>query len=279
MTSETSERVLLLGLADSGKTTLLIQFFGRLKSGRARLVARGAPDNLTRIEAGLARLNQGLPVEHTPVGDEFTQALPAQTAAGSAIEIELPDYSGEDLKKMVKERRMTQRWRDLAASCSHWVLLIRLAQQVRRPDVLTNPIGAVAMKASNEKDGDRDQLPVDMWGVELLQMLCYARAEISAVKTPPRLTLALSCWDELEDVDGLTPVAVARERLALLDSYCRAVWPAGAYAVIGLSSQGQTLDTKHPSDEFIDKGPEEMGWLVLADGSCVKDLTLIAGVE
>jgi hypothetical protein len=269
----------LLGLADSGKTTLLIQFFGRLKSGQGKLLSRGAPENLARIEAGLMRLNQGLPVEHTPVGAEFTQALPAQSEARLPIEIELPDYSGEDLRRMVQERQLTTRWRELARECDHWILLIRLTQQARRPDVLNNPVGALAMKAWNDKDADPDQLPLDMWAVELLQMLRYARAEIGAVSTRTRLTLVLSCWDELEDTEGQTPSDLARKHLALLDSYCRVHWSEDEYDVIGLSSQGQALDTTRPSEQFIDKGPEQMGWLVLPDGSKEPDLTLIASLD
>lgn len=277
--SQGARRVLLLGSAASGKTTLLIQFFGRLKSGRGRLLARGAPDNLARIEAGLMRLNQGLPVEHTPVGDEFMLSLPVQDQSGSAIEIELPDYSGEDLKKVVKERRLPPRWRELARSCDHWILLIRLTQQAQRPDVLNNPVGALAFKAWNDKDSDPDQLPLDMWSVELLQMLRYARTEAGAITTRPRLTLVLSCWDELENAPAQTPPEVVRERLALLGSYCRAHWPDAEYTVIGLSSQGGALDPKRPSDQFIDKGPEQMGWLVLPDGSQDRDLTRIASLD
>jgi hypothetical protein len=118
-----------------------------------------------------------------------------------------------------------------------------------------------------------------MWGVELLQILWYVRAEIGANARRLRLTLVLSCWDELENAERSRPDDVARDRLALLDSYCRTRWPPGEYRVIGLSAQGTPLDREHPSDKFIDKGPEQMGWLVLPDGSRDPDLTLLAGLD
>jgi GTPase SAR1 family protein len=279
MMSTPRNRLLLLGLANSGKTTLLIQFFGRLKSNEARLQARGTPDNLARIEAGLRRLNMGLPVEHTPAGDGFTQSLPATSAGGREIDIELPDYSGEELKKMVQTRRLDARWREYAQDSDHWVLLLRPSEEVLRPDVLHNPVGALAMKAWSEEDVSVDQLPLDMWGVELLQMLRYARAEVRPAPSPPRLTLALSCWDELEIAEGRSPTEFAQERLALLDSYCRAHWSAHGYTVLGVSALGQALDSQRPSDNFVDNGPEQMGWLVLPDGTRDRDLTLIADLD
>jgi hypothetical protein len=277
--SRTTSQVLLLGLADSGKTTYLIQFFGRLKSGSGELRTRGAPRDLSRIEAGLSRLNQGLTVEHTPVGHEFTQILPAQNRLGTPVEIALPDYSGEDLRSVVKTRRLPVRWRELARTAEHWLLLTRLSQQARRPDVLTSPVGVLATKAWTDKEADPDQLPLDMWGVELLQILWYARAEIGGNRVRPRMTLVLSCWDELDDVEGKLPRDVAHERLALLDSYCSTHWPSDKYRVIGLSSQGTPLDRQRPSEDFVDRGPEHMGWLILPDGSRDPDLTLLAAVD
>ncbi|MDQ3933614.1 MAG: hypothetical protein M3340_03175 [Actinomycetota bacterium] len=269
-------QVLVLGVAGAGKTTLLIQLFGRLQAGEGMLRLRESPRNLARLQTGLTRLNQGLPVQHTPTGDEFVQLLPAEDAAGVPIDLALPDYSGEDLKKVVTERRLPERWRELATSSEHWMLLMRLSQHPQRPDVLSKPLGTLAAEAQRTAKGeDPDQLPLDMWGVELLQMLQYARSEIGMPR--PRLSLVMSCWDELDRADA-TPEKLARERLALLHSYCRAHWPDNAYRVLGLSAQGQPLDENRPAGEYLNNGPERMGWLVLSDGDRDPDLTRLGAL-
>jgi hypothetical protein len=274
-----AEQMLVLGVANSGKTTFLIQLFGRLKKGSFALRARGVPRDLARLEAGLARLNQGLPVEHTPSGHEFTQSLPAITRDGRSVDIALPDYSGEDLSKVVRERRLPERWRELARETEHWALLLRLSQQARTPDVLSNPIGELATRAWTAAETDPDRLPLDIWAVELLQMLLYARAEIGGNRSKPLLSIVLSCWDELNIEQGRRPRDVASERLALLDSFCKSQWSAGKYCVFGLSAQGQELDREHASAEFMDSGPERMGWLTLSDGTRDSDLTLLTRVD
>lgn len=275
MSAAANTQVLMLGLAGSGKTTLLIQLFGRLRANSGALRLRESPRNLARLEAGLTRLNQGLPVQHTPTGDEFVQLLPAENPVGAPTDLAVPDYSGEDLRKVVTERRLPERWRELATGSERWVLLMRLSQHPQRPDVLSKPLGTLAVEAQRTTKGeDPDQLPLDMWGVELLQMLQYARGEIGR----PRLSLVLSCWDELEGAD-VTPEQLARERLALLDSYCRAQWPEDSYRVLGLSAQGQPLDEKRPAEEYLDNGPERMGWLVLPDGERDPDLTRLAALD
>jgi len=199
-------QVLMLGLAGSGKTTLLIQLFGRLQANPGALRLRESPRNLTRLQAGLARLNQGLPVQHTPTGDEFVQLLPAENPVGAPTDLAVPDYSGEDLRKVVTERRLPERWRELATGSERWVLLMRLSQHPQRPDVLSKPLGTLVVEAQRTAKGeDPDQLPLDMWGVELLQMLQYARSEIGRPR--PRLSLVISCWDELEGADATPPRA------------------------------------------------------------------------
>ena len=75
------------------------------------------------------------------------------------------------------------------------------------------------------------------------------------------------------------PEQLARERLALLDSYCRGQWPEDSYRVLGLSAQGQPLDEKRPAEEYLNNGPERMGWLVLPDGERDRDLTRLAALD
>jgi len=49
--------------------------------------------------------------------------------------------------------------------------------------------------------------------------------------------------------------------------------------VLGLSAQGQPLDEKRPAEEYLNNGPERMGWLVLPDGERDRDLTRLAALD
>lgn len=270
-----TRRVLVLGGAAAGKTTFLVQLHGRVSAGGGTLRARSAPASLTAIEEGYKRLQQGLAVAHTPHGTNTSLSLAAVDRDGRPIDVTVPDYAGEDLRRLVDERRVQDRWRSQAASGDQWLLLIRLARHPDLPDVLTRPIGELARASIDTEDSDPQALPVDMWAVELLQALLHAR-RLDMVQPPPlpRLTLVLSCWDELEAPPVTLPADIAGERLALLNSYCRATW-GGLFDVAGLSAQGQPLDENQPADDYLDAGPQQMGWIVTSAGTYDSDLTLL----
>ncbi len=50
-------------------------------------------------------------------------------------------------------------------------------------------------------------------------------------------------------------------------------WAPGSWRVCGLSSLGQTLDPNKSDDEFMSKGPETAGYIVLPSGEHDTDLT------
>lgn len=272
-----ARNVLLLGVRDSGKTTLLVQLQGRIDAARGHLRSRGAPRTLGPIEAGLKRLQQGLAVEHTPKRTEVELDLPAQTVGGQALDIALPDYAGEDLEALMRLRRLPEHWRELARNADRWLVVVRLSKHLDLPDIVSKPIGDLAQASAAEpvEDEPLDVLPIDMWAVELLQVLTYARQRKDGAEHKPSLGLVLSCWDELNISEDTVPSALAAEKLALLHAYCQANWTVSEYAVYGVSAQGRMLDKTTPDEEFLDKGPQAMGWLVQPDGSRTDDLTLL----
>lgn len=280
MSSIQGMQVLVLGGPSVGKSTFLMQLFGRVASGECSLTLRAAPDSLTTINDGWKRLQQGLPTAHTPHGTDSLQTLPAVGAGGRHLDVKVPEYAGEDLRRVWDAHRLSERWGKLARESDHWVVLIRLSQHPDIPDLISKPIGAIASVAATASDGEDSQaLPIDMLTVELLQILQHARAQAGITdERQLRLTLALSCWDELGLAAGSRPGLVASKRLALLDSYCHAVWGSN-YRVLGLSSQGRALTENEPADEFIDCGPQKMGWLVDEDGTQNSDLTMLLTAE
>lgn len=264
--------VLILGGAGTGKTTLLLQLYGRVSEGDSALKLRSAVESMAAISDGMKRLQSGLPVRHTPHGADAALTLPLRDVSGREFDVTVPDYAGEDLRRVGDALRLPERWRQFATSSDHWVVLIRLSQYPDIPDLVAKPVGELAsagLLPTNEVDPQT--LPIDMFTVELLQLLHHGRAQ----GEPPsalRVTVALSCWDELELPAGTEPRKVVGERLALLDSYCSMTFGDG-YRVVGLSSQGRELKDGEPDGQFIDEGPEAMGWLIDETGAKDADLT------
>lgn len=291
--------VLMLGGPNTGKSTFLVQLYGRMESGYGRLVARGMPDDLSPISSGLRRLSSGLPLEHTRASDEqIVQRLPAQTHAGEPVDFSIPEYAGETLDRMVLRHRIPNRWRKQADESDQWLLFTRLEQFAELPRLLNNPIGELATTKAVPKEsgqasdgvGANDQmapaeelpspeLPLDMRLVELLQMLLHERgAGPRGAVQQPVLTVVLSCWDELGLDEGRRPEHVAEVRIPLLHSYARCAWSEEALEFIGLSSQGRVLSAGEPDEDFVSQGPDHHGYVVRPDGTTDADLTGVVRV-
>lgn len=274
-----SDHVLVLGGPDSGKSTYLLQLYGRVFDGDGQMQLRGAVNSLVAIKDGLARLATGRPAAHTANGTETSLTLPlVDSHTGRHWDITVPDYAGEDLRRVGDALRLPDRWRDLAATSDHWVVMVRLSLHPDMPDLVSRPVGELASTSAQRPAGaDVQNLPIDMFLVELLQLLQHGRTQLE-VTNDLRVTVALSCWDELGYPDGTVPSQVIRNQLALLDSYCTTTF-GPRYRVIGLSAQGRALTESNPDVDFIDEGPSAMGWLVWEDGARDPDLTKLIAVE
>lgn len=272
MTKGSEGQVLIVGGPGTGKTTLLLQLYGRVAEGDSVLKLRSAVDSMAAISDGMKRLQSGLPVRHTPHGTDTALSLPLVDAGGVEFDVTVPDYAGEDLRRVGDSLRLPDRWRDLAGTSRHWVVLIRLTQYPDIPDLVARPVGELARAGLEPPSGvDPETLPIDMFTVELLQLLQHGRAQAGATSNL-RVTVALSCWDEMHLPEGTVPATVVGERLALLDSYCSIHFGSG-YRALGLSSQGRELTDEKPDEQFIDEGPESMGWLIDETGGRDPDLT------
>jgi hypothetical protein len=107
--------------------------------------------------------------------------------------------------------------------------------------------------------------------VELLQMLLYlAQFHLDRPLRKPRLTILLSCWDELETTE--LPADLLASQLPMLWSFVRSNWASPT--VIGLSALERTLSKTDADQEYAIRGPEEFGYVVLPDGVKSTDITL-----
>lgn len=260
---------LLLGGFGVGKTTFLVQVFGRMQLSGSDLRSTGAPASLVPIRDGLASLAKGVPVSHTPSGVEVVQELNVQTRDGLQLDISVPDYAGESLDAIVENRQVPEHWRERCLQSNRWILFVRLERMGEVPDFIA---------ADAQSRGLADQtdvpLPLDMRLVELLQMLWLERKRQEALADRPSLVVVLSCWDEITSlVPAIEPGRLLQDRMPLLSSFAETNWNRDKMTVVGLSAQGRFLAEAEPDGDFVDLGPEEMGYLVRADGTSTTDLT------
>lgn len=278
--------ILIFGGANSGKTVFAAQLFGRLQSSTSQLRLARQPDDLSLVVAGYDRLSMGYPPEHTTLTAGSDIRLEISDEDGRHYEVVYPDYGGEQADALIDTRRISEEWESRISQAAAWVLLIRLDHLSLPSDVISSPAstiyprhsgeessteyGTVGRKEGHEQWSDQARL------VEGLQMLLhvYGSGIRSRVRRPP-LVVVLSCWDELSAPEGSVPEDLLRERLPLLSSFIRSNWEVDSAVVFGLSAQGKAIRPQEPDSDFVEKGPEGMGYVVLANGESTDDLTVI----
>lgn len=275
--------VLMLGGPNAGKSTFLVQLYGRMSHTGGRLKTRATPVDLKPISDGLDRLSAGLPLEHTrSTSSTAVQHLPAVTRDGQELDVFVPDYAGETLDHIVRDHQIPESWRSLIIESDLWLLFVRLEQFPDVPTLFSLPSSderpaGPAQDRPGPGDGVPrrfDELPSDMKFVELMQMLLHARgARPKGAVAQPQLTVLLSCWDELNVEGSPTPGEVAAARMPLLHDFLQAAWVDAGVSWLGLSSQGKRLSPGQADSDFVDKGPEQHGFVVLPDGTRHVDLT------
>ena len=107
--------------------------------------------------------------------------------------------------------------------------------------------------------------------IELLQILAYIWSTSNdRLGRLPRLVVLLTCWDEMESPGK--PIDELSERLPMFGDFVASNWEDSL--VLGLSALGQALDNEEPDEDYIAKGSERFGYVVLEDGTRSSDLTL-----
>lgn len=264
-------RLALFGESDVGKSHFGGQLLLRLNTEQCELRMNGAASNLTAFDEVTQRLNEGVPAAHTPAAVYYESVWPVADQSGAVMDLSWPDYAGEQVRLLLEERRIPMEWQDRVQSADGWVLMVRPKHAKLGEDILSRPlsdVGAPGQTLERSKRSPQSQL------VELLQMLSYARRIGSGEKCLPALAILLSCWDELELVQGETPQEVFSARLPLLAAFVQNNWEPERLLVFGVSALEGPLSAEQPNERFINEGPEHVGYVVLPNGQLSPDLTL-----
>jgi hypothetical protein len=230
----------------------------------------GAPTNLDAFTTALSCLTEGKSTDHTPANTYVESVWPITDEAGRYAELIWPDYGGEQVRNLVTQRRIPAAWHERVLEATDWVLLIRLHSLRSEDDLFSRPLQAFAAAESQGEAAAYE--PSDQARtVELLQMLLYlAQFHLDRPLRKPRLTILLSCWDELETTE--LPADLLASRLPMLWSFVRSNWMSPI--VMGLSALERALSNTDADQEYAIRGPEEFGYVVLSDGVKNTDITL-----
>lgn len=262
--------ILLIGESNVGKTHYGAQFLKRLMVKSGALKMSGAPSNLEAFTTALGCLTEGKSTDHTPASTYVESVWPITNEAGRHAELVWPDYGGEQISNLVVQRRIPDAWRDRILAATDWVLLIRLHSLRSEDDLFSRPLHSFSA-VTPPNDASTHELSDQARTVELLQILLYlAQSHLDRPLLKPRLTILLSCWDELETTE--LPADLLESRLPMLWSFVRSNWASPT--ILGLSALERTLSKTEADQDYAIRGPEEFGYVVLPDGVKSPDITL-----
>ena len=264
--TKTTTPILLLGKADSGKTHFSVVLIEKLKEGLSSLHLAVAPEDLTVFEEPRRAIQQGRLAPHTKTAAHGEASLPLRTAGGRDVRLVLPDYSGEDLKELVSDRRVSEHWLSEVRAASQWVIMIR-------PHLIEKNADIMSQLRDEFVPISRDQLAPKKWNegawwTELLQMLLEIAGVSLMERAPnPRLAVLLSCWDELSSGEqSMNPRALLAEKAPLFAEFIESNWDKETCQVWGVSSLGRTLSTEDSDEDYVNKGPASQGFSIHPNG-------------
>ena len=267
MVESKDRSILLIGESNAGKTHYGAQFLRRLIVGDNALTMDGAASNLRPFSAALDCLAEGRSTEHTPATTYVESIWPLKDRSGHKAQLVWPDYAGEQVLNLVKQRKVPTAWRDRVMLASDWVLLLRLHSVRAADDLFSRPLDELGKPSPERKPYEpSDQART----IELLQILLYvAGVALDRACVCPGLTVLLSCWDELNTDEA--PSAVLIKRLPMLAAFIESNWVTPT--VMGLSALEKPLSTKETDTAYATQGPESFGYVILPDGTRSNDIT------
>jgi hypothetical protein len=209
--------LLIIGGTKAGKTHYGGQLLRRLETKKYALRIVGAPSDLTPFQEVLDRLAQGRSAPHTPSGfyRESTWQV-RRTDDNASSELVWPDYAGEQIEDIVKQRQVSEPWVQRIRASSGWLFFVRLSTTAVLEDILDRPRALDRMKSGDDVEGAKQERSEDAPAaetsqapqlpkltlsnqaglVELLQALLFIKqaGSVKQLREPP-LMVVLSCWE------------------------------------------------------------------------------------
>lgn len=235
-----TERLTMVGLSGSGKTTYVIALACALdeagESGR-RLAASQLSPSGTYINRQIGHYGQCNPVTKTRFGDEQdVRFFVRDRQTGLEFELVCPDLSGETYDDCWERRQWSQeRDREVAESSGLLIFLRRDRNHA------ASMLDEEHRLAGDEQDGAIEPNKAETWSadtasnqVKLVEALQFVRARLSR---RVRIAVVVSAWDR-ETVNADDPETWLKVAAPLLWQVLRAHADSMPYRVFGVSAQG-----------------------------------------
>lgn len=275
MSNQLQNNVLVIGGPNAGKTHFGGQLYGRLNSRlfHYRIDPQNRPSDLTIFQEVINRLAEGKRADHTEASANRTIELKVHDHTGTKISFAFPDYAGEQVQRIVVDRKVNTLWNQYLLDSNSWMLFIRLDEILPIEDIINRGLPSTDEIATRNSETPPAKISSAAYFVELLQMMLHIKGSPTFSKTSiPNFTIVLSCWDLLKLDPGTQPSEVLKDRLPMLFHFVKNTWNANALKIIGLSSTEKTLTDVADAD-YIDRSPIEFGYIITEEGARQKDLT------
>lgn len=290
-----NKSLLIIGKPFSSKTVFMTQFYTRLLKKKSKLVLHEAIENLSFLSTSKAKLAEGeLPIS-TPTELNEQVMLPVRYNE-QVIHLDCPDYGGEQIDKIIAERELDENWIKAIKKSDNWIIFIR-PTGINKSNDLSNALISkenIENKHQEEAKADEtiknDNQPLnnietkqdidtptyqisDQSGfIELLQILLDTKSNNLLVKNKTtKLTIVLTCWDELDTNE--TPETVLKNHFPLLFDFIDSIWDKENFKTIGLAALEFDLKIPENKEKYEIDGPESYGYIVHENGQQSKDLT------
>jgi len=271
--SKDNVSILVVGKPNSGKSGFFGQLYNRLEYAEEGNFAKLSkiPENKAALDKVTSRYAEGKALEHTPVGD-YDKIELFINAGHKSVKLIYPDYGGEQINHFLENRRLGNNWHSAIQNSDQWILFIRLSDLNKSYDPIQKFTEIVKVGEQKTKDEIKEKLPSDQaYYIELIQMLLFFKEIGFASRISiPKLIVTLSCWDEIENNEKKRPIELLKEHLPLFYEFLLQNWVEASLKVIGLSSQGKSLDKTNGDEEYLF---EEEGFIIDSDGKKNTDLT------
>lgn len=264
--------ILLIGKPHSSKTVFLSQFYSKLQKNKSKLKLYKPVDDLSPIAGAREALASGEEPQTTPSEKSVKFYLPIQVAE-KQVDLKCPEYGGEQVLSIVENRELNKEWTNSIEESDSWILFIRLNNVNKSLDISDVTYSEQHHKNSKEPVSEIEYKISDQsFFIELLQILLHAKEkDYHRLIDKPKLTIVLTCWDEMNTEEK--PYDVLKSKLPLLLNFLESNWYENYLNIVGLSAQGFSLSTPENKEKYQIEGPEEFGYLVLPDGAQTIDIT------
>lgn len=264
--------ILLIGKPHSSKTVFLSQFYSKLQKNKSKLKLYKSVDDLSPIAGAREALASGEEPQTTPSEKSVKFYLPIQVDE-EQVDLKCPEYGGEQVLSIVENRELNKEWKTSIQESNSWILFIRL-NNVNKPLDLSY----VTYSEQHQKDARESafeseyKISDQSFFIELLQILLHSKEiDYHKLNDKPKLTVVLTCWDEMNTQEK--PYDVLKSKLPLLLNFLESNWDESYLNIVGLSAQGFALTTQENKEKYQIEGPEEFGYLVLPNGTQTNDIT------